>query len=382
MAQHRLTDSRYSQTDSRHVYHGPITETGPSSSSYFSGFDLDEMVTSLGSSSAANQRRAARSQGKLLGEPDCEHQEDGRPTWGSSLGPVLSCLGCVVGTGNIWRFPRIVANNASHGGGLAFLLVWILFLLLWSVPMVTIEYATGRYTRRAVVGSFTQLIGPRAAWCGVWICLVSFLIGCYYSVILGWCFYYVIYCASHELPTQPEEGLRIFQDFAMESNWPVLTTAAAVTLACLFVIRGVKTIEKVCLVLVPVLLLILTLTFVWVLTRPSSALGLAFLFKPNWGALSEPGLWIDALTQNAFDTGAGAGLLLPYASYMTRRHGIVRYATLIPAANNLISLVAGMTIFSAVFSAMVVLKPHFTQAEIVAVLTDSGPGNTGFTFVW
>ncbi|GFR67940.1 sodium-dependent transporter [Elysia marginata] len=309
-------------------------------------------------------------------------QEDGRPSWRSQTGVVFSCLGCVVGTGNIWRFPRIVANHAKHGGGLVFLIAWLLFLLLWSIPMVMIEYATGRYTRKAVVGAFRELVGPRASWCGMWISTVFFLIGCYYCVILGWCFYYFIYCAAHELPTQPEEGHRIFKDFAMTSRWPVLTTAVAVTLACLFVVKGVKTIERVCTCLVPALLLILTFTFIWSLTRPHSDLGLTYLFKPNWGDLSSPRLWIDALTQNAFDTGAGAGLLVPYASYMTRRHGIVRYATLIPTANNLISLVAGMTIFSAVFSTMIELRPQYTEADIIDILTDSGPGNTGLTFIW
>ncbi|GFO06964.1 sodium dependent neurotransmitter transporter [Plakobranchus ocellatus] len=245
-----------------------------------------------------------------------------------------------------------------------------------------IEYATGRYTRKAVVDSFRELIGPRASWCGLWICMVSFLIGCYYSVILGWCFYYFIYCIWHDLPTQPEQSQGIFKEFAMESKWPILTTGLAVTLACLCVVKGVKTIEKVCLCLVPVLLLILAFTFVWALSRPSADLGLLYLFKPNWASLGKPRMWVDALSQNAFDTAAGAGLLVPYASYMTRNHGIVRYATLIPAANNLISLIAGMTIFSAVFSTMLVLRPQYTEADIINILMNSGPGNTGLTFIW
>ncbi|KAK3782395.1 hypothetical protein RRG08_033036 [Elysia crispata] len=338
-----------------------------------------DMATRL--SRTSGQRRAARREQKKSKERD-DPEEEGRATWKSRVGPVFSCLGCVVGTGNIWRFPRMVANNATHGGGLSFLLVWLLFLLIWSIPMIMIEYATGRYTHKAVVGSFRELIGARASWCGLWICVTSFLIGCYYSVILGWCFYYFIYCAVHGLPMEPEEGLQIFTDFAMDSRWPVLTTAIAVSLACLFVLRGVKSIEKVCTTLVPVLLLILTFTFVWALTRPRSDLGLDYLFKPNWAALSRPRLWIDALTQNAFDTGAGAGLLLPYASYMTRRHGVVRYATLIPTANNLISLIAGMTIFSAVFSTMILLRPQATEEDIINILTGCGPGNTGLTFVW
>jgi len=300
----------------------------------------------------------------------------------SKFGLVLSCLGCVVGTGNIWRFPRVVANNSQDEGGLVFLIVWVFFLLLWSIPMLTLEYGTGRFTQKAVVGSFRQLIGDKTMWMTGWICMVSFLISCYYAVVLGWCFYYLAYSIFNELPTEPEDSRQIFKDFAEESSWPLLTSALAVVLAGLSVAKGVKTIEKVSLFLVPVLLFIIGFTFVWSLTREYADLGITYLFTPNWESFGKPRLWVDALSQNAFDTAAGTGIMIPYSSFMTRNHGVVRYSVIIPTLNNMISLISGMTIFACVFSTLIPLRPYYTKTDIINVLKDSGPGSTGLTFIW
>nr|KAI8736934.1 hypothetical protein BgiMline_026088 [Biomphalaria glabrata] len=294
----------------------------------------------------------------------------------------LSCLGCVVGTGNIWRFPRILANNSQDEGCLVFIIVWVIFLLLWSIPILIVEYGTGRFTQKAVIGSFQELGGAKVTWCGAWICLVSFCISCYYVVILGWCFYYIIYFIANELPQDATESRKIFKDFAEDSYWPILTTGIAVLLAALSVSKGVKTIEKVCTYLVPVLLLILLFTFVWSLTREYADVGIKYMFTPHWDSFSNPRVWVDAVTQNAFDTGAGAGLLIPYAAYMSKHHGIVRYATVVPTVNNLVSLISGITIFSTVFSSLIASTPYVTNSDIVGIIKDSGPGSTGLTFIW
>ncbi|XP_060077714.1 uncharacterized sodium-dependent transporter YocR-like [Ylistrum balloti] len=304
------------------------------------------------------------------------------PRFSTKLGLICSCLGCVVGTGNIWRFPRIVATNSENEGGLVFLIVWMLFLFLWSSPMLIIEYGTGRYTKKAIIESFRKILGDKAAWCGAWISMVTFLISCYYSVVLGWCFYYVYYCIAHELPEDDDVSLNIFNDFAKESYWPILTHSLALLSAGFAVIKGVKTFEKVNMVLVPVLLLIILFTFVWSLTREYADYGIKFLFTPDWESLGKPRLWVDAISQNAFDTGAGMGLMIPYSSFMTRDHAIVKYATLIPATNNIVSLICGMLIFSTVFSTLIINRPFLARSDIVTILKESGPASTGLTFIW
>ncbi|XP_050389162.2 uncharacterized sodium-dependent transporter HI_0736 [Patella vulgata] len=245
-----------------------------------------------------------------------------------------------------------------------------------------IEYGTGRYTQKAVIGSFREFIGDKAAWCGAWISMVTFFISCYYSVVLGWCFYYAVYCMGNELPETAEESRQIFRDYAEESSWPVLTHAVAVIVAGFSVIQGVKTIEKVNMVLVPSLLLIILFTFIWSLTREYSNIGVTYLFSPNWDSLKEPRLWVDALSQNAYDTGAGQGLMIPYSSFMTRENAVVKYATLIPTTNNLISLLSAILIFSTVFSTLTLTRPQIGETQIVDIVKDSGPGSTGLTFIW
>lgn len=311
-----------------------------------------------------------------------EKESKDQPHFKSKLGLVCSCLGCVVGTGNIWRFPRIVANNSEDKGGLVFLIVWVVFLFLWSSPMLLIEYGTGRFTKKAIIGSFRSILGDKAAWLGAWITMVTFLISCYYSVVLGWCFYYVGYCMVNDLPDESEESTKIFQDYAEESYWPVLTHAMALLTAGFAVIKGVKTFEKVNMVLVPILLVIVLFTFIWSLTREYADYGIKFLFTPDWDSFAKPRLWVDAISQNAFDTGAGMGLFIPYASFMTRDHAIVKYGTLIPATNNIVSLICGMMIFSTVFSTLIVNRPSLGRSDIVTILKTSGPASTGLTFIW
>ncbi|XP_061178208.1 uncharacterized sodium-dependent transporter HI_0736-like [Saccostrea echinata] len=305
-----------------------------------------------------------------------------RPHFHNRLGLICSCLGSVVGTGNIWRFPRILASNSEEKGGLVFLLAWVLFLVLWSSPMLLIEYGTGRYTRRAVIGSFRAILGEGAAWCGAWISMVTFLISCYYSVVLGWCLYYFVYMIANDLPETAEAGETIFKDFAEDSYWPVLTHALASLLAGLAVVKGVNTIEKTNMFLVPLLLLIILFTFVWSLTRDYADIGIKFLFTPHWESFGEPRLWVDALSQNAFDTGAGMGLMIPYASFMTVDNSIVKYGLFIPSINNLISLICGIMLFATVFSTMIALDPNISKPGILDIMKRSGPGSTGLTFIW
>ncbi|XP_013385475.1 uncharacterized protein LOC106155279 [Lingula anatina] len=305
-----------------------------------------------------------------------------KSTYKYKLGVIFACLGTVVGTGNIWRFPRILATNSDTKGGLVFLIVWLFFLFFWSIPMLLTEYSIGRYTRKATIQAFRHFHGDKATWAGAWVTLVSFFISCYYSVVVGWCFYYFGFAIGNPLPENNEEGKKIFDDFVVHSSWPILFHAAAILCAGVATYKGVKTIERACMVMVPTLLVIVIFTFIWSLTRKWSNIGLTYMFTPSWESFGDPRLWVDAVSQNAFDTGAGMGLIIPYAAYMTSNHGIVRYGTLIPATNNMVSLICGMTIISTAFSSLVALQPTITQEDVVNILKDSGPGSTGVTFIW
>jgi NSS family neurotransmitter:Na+ symporter len=103
------------------------------------------------------------------------------------------------------------------------------------------------------------------------------------------------------------------------------------------------------------------------------------LFTPDWSTLLRPRIWLEALTQNAWDTGAGWGLILTYGAYMQRRHGIVKNALITGVGNNTVSLLAAIVIFGTVFA---VLGAEMSKAEVLDIMKTSGPAATGLTFIW
>lgn len=158
----------------------------------------------------------------------------------SRFGLIVSVLGIAVGTGNIWRFPRIVSQN--DGG--TFLIPWAIFLVLWSLPLIIAEFAIGRYTRYGNIGSFVKLIGKRYAWMGAFIAFVATAIMFYYSVVTGWTLFYFWKSLTSGLPQTHNASLSIWNSF-ISSNSPLLFHGLAITLGASIVYQGVvKGIER------------------------------------------------------------------------------------------------------------------------------------------
>lgn len=304
--------------------------------------------------------------------------ESTAPRFSSRLGLLLSVLGIAVGTGNIWRFPRIAAQNGGEEGAGAFLLAWFLFLFLWSIPLIIAEYALGRKGRLGVVGTFAKIAGERFAWMGAFVGFVATAIMFYYSVVAGWCVYYFIEMVSNPLPLTHEAATGVW-DSLQSGYGPIGFHALAMGLGGLAIWKGVQSIERVNKVLIPALLLVVLIALVRAITLPGAGDGIRFLFTPQWELLAQPRIWLEALTQNAWDTGAGWGLILTYAAYMQARHGVVQNAIITGFGNNLVSLIAAVTIFGTVFA---VLGTQMTQGEVLDVMKTSGPASTGLTFIW
>ncbi|MEM7280380.1 MAG: sodium-dependent transporter [Pseudomonadota bacterium] len=296
----------------------------------------------------------------------------------SRLGLLLCVLGIAVGTGNIWRFPRIAAQNSGDEGAGAFLIAWLVFLFVWSVPLIIAEYALGRKGRMGVIGTFSKLAGKRYAWMGGFVGFVAAAIMFYYSVVAGWCMYYFITTTTTDLPLTMAASMGVWESF-QSSGFPVMFHGIAMGLGAVVVWKGIKSIERANLVLIPVLLVIVLISVFRALTLDGSWAGVKFLFTPDWGTLANPRIWLEALTQNAWDTGAGWGLILTYGAYMQSRHGVVKNAVITGVGNNLVSLVAAVTIFGTVFA---ILGSQMNQTEILDVMKTSGPAATGLTFIW
>lgn len=297
----------------------------------------------------------------------------------SRWGLLISVLGIAVGTGNIWRFPRIVAQNGGDEGAGGFLITWVVFLLVWSIPLVIAEYALGQRARLGVVGAFSRLSGGKLAWMGGFVAFVAAAIMCYYSVVTGWCAYYFGSALFGGLPgdhTAAQTSWEAFQD----SPWPVVFHALMMGLGGLAILRGVRSIERISLVLLPTLIVIVLVAVVRAVTLPGASAGLAYLFAPDLSVMADPKTWLEALTQNAWDTGAGWGLILTYAAYMKREHGVVRNAVLTGVGNNTVSILAATMIFGTVFA--ILGAQGMSTPEILGVMRTSGPASTGLTFIW
>ena len=256
---------------------------------------------------------------------------------------------------------------ATHGGG-SFLVAWACFLLLWSVPLMIIEFAFGKRARKGNVGAFVDLVGERFAWAGGWVALCATAIMFYYSVVAGWCLRYLAAAATGELVGGDPQA---FWEAFSGSGVAVGTHALALALSVSVVWLGVRGIERVAKLLIPTLFVLVVILALRAVTLPGAERGLAFLFTPDWARLADVGIWLHALTQNAWDTGAGWGLILTYATYMKVREDVPLNAFLIGFGNNSVSLLAGIMVLCTVFA----LNPGASE-QIV------GAGNEGLTFIW
>jgi NSS family neurotransmitter:Na+ symporter len=288
-----------------------------------------------------------------------------REEFSSRWGLILATLGMAVGTGNIWRFPRIAASN---GGG-SFLVAWVVFLLMWSVPLMIVEFSFGKRTRRGTIGAFVKMGGRKTAWMGGFVALCATAIMCYYSVVTGWCFRFLLAATTGAL-ADPAAGQQLWDTFN-GSAASLLTHVIALGLGGAVVWFGVRGIERVAKVLIPTLAIMVVALAVRAVTLPGAEAGLNFLFTPHWDDLAHPEIWLEALTQNAWDTGAGWGLILTYAIYMRVREDVPLNAFLIGFGNNSMSLLAGIMVLCTVFA----VNPG-AQTEII------GANNTGITFIW
>tara|TARA_B100000676_G_C18061325_1_gene837978 strand:- start:1338 stop:2525 length:1188 start_codon:yes stop_codon:yes gene_type:complete len=185
---------------------------------------------------------------------------------------------------------------------------------------------------------------------------------------MGWTLRFFLASLQGEIPTVIPEAF--WENFA-GTPWALVTHAIAMGMAIFVVSKGVKGIERATKILIPGLIILIVILAIRAVTLPGAMEGIAFLFTPKLSELTDARIWLEALTQNAWDTGAGWGLVLTYAVYMRSREDTALNAFVIGFGNNAISLLAGIMVLGTVFSVM----PD-ASAQIV------GAGNEGLTFIW
>lgn len=289
----------------------------------------------------------------------------------SRWGIIFAGIGMAVGTGNLWRFPRIAAQ---FGGGV-FMIIWIFFLLVWAMPLLIIELSIGKRTRQGVLGSFVNMIGKNFAWMGTWVAFVTAAITFYYTVVTGWCIkYFVATCTQGLINKEP---VAFWEGF--NATWePIGYHFAAIFIGCAIIFFGVsKGIERANKFLIPALFLLLLIAAARALTLPGAASGLNFLFSIDPSQFGDVEVWINALSQAAWSTGAGWGLLLTFAVYSRKKENPVLTAATLGFGNNFASLLAAIVVIPTVFSFF-----HGQSLAQERVLEVMASGNEGLTFKW
>jgi len=264
------------------------------------------------------------------------------------LGLIFATIGAAIGTGNIWRFPRMVGAN---GGG-SFLVPWLIFLFLWSVPLIIAEFALGKRSRTGTVGTFRIFAGNRFAWMGLWTAWISTAIGFYYAVVTGWCINYFQTAIRGGLGSEVDT-VQVWNDFLQDPSQVIFFQALSVLITMAAIWKGAKAIEKVNVTLMVSLFILLfaALFLSFVMDLDDGTLdGFVYMFSIQPEYLTQPETWINGLSQSAWSCSAGMGMAITYSVYMRKDEDTTLNAATMCLANNSISIIAGLTVMMAVFS--------------------------------
>ena len=275
-------------------------------------------------------------------------QESSSDQFSGRMGLIFATIGAAIGTGNIWRFPRMVGAN---GGG-SFLVPWLIFLFLWAIPLIIAEFALGKRSRTGTVGTFRIFAGPKFAWMGLWTAWISTAIGFYYAVVTGWCLNYFQSAIRGGL-SQGVDTIEVWNNFLQAPGQVIIFQMIAILITMAAIWKGAKAIEKANVMLMVSLfvLLFVALFLAFVMDFEDGTLdGFVYMFSIQPEYLMEPETWINGLSQSAWSCSAGMGMAITYSVYMRKDEDTTLNAATMCLANNSISIIAGLTVMMAVFA--------------------------------
>jgi NSS family neurotransmitter:Na+ symporter len=291
-------------------------------------------------------------------------------TFASRFGFICAAIGMAVGTGNIWRFPRVAAAN---GGG-AFLVALTVAIFVWAIPLLMAEMVIARKTRLGTVGAIRDFMGRKFTWIGAWLGFAGLAIMFYYSVVMGWTVKYFTLSLTGTLTRGDVDTVAIWNTFTTTPSQTIFFHFVSMLIGAVVIYKGVtEGIEKVTKVMVPALFILLAITAIRAITLPGAIEGIKYLFTPNLEHLASGKTWLEAFTQAAWSTGAGWALLMTYAVYTKKEEDIGVNCFLVGFGDTLAALIAGMAVLPTIFA----LAPTVEYAHEAL-----GAGNTGLTFIY
>ncbi len=281
-----------------------------------------------------------------------------RGGFGSKLGFILATTGSAVGLGNLWMFPYMIGQN---GGGLFFLL-FLVFTVLFGLPILIGEMNLGRSMQKDVIGAYRD-INKKWTFVGVIAVLCPFVIMSYYSVVGGWILkYFFSYITFQDFSGDKSA---IFQNFSSSAGepivWHLIFLALCVILSCIGIEKGI---EKANLIMLPSLFVLIFILAIYCMTLPGAFDGAKFLFVPDFSKFKSGNdifkILLAAMGQAFFSLSLGQGSIINYGSYLRRKNNIQKDC----------AMVAGFDIFVAIMAGLVILPACFAFHTPVT----SGPG--------
>lgn len=295
--------------------------------------------------------------------------QDKQQFFSNKLGFIIAAIAMAVGTGNIWRFPRMVA---AHGGG-SFLIILVIAIIVCSVPLLMSEMAIGRHARKGSVGAMGDFMGRRFSWVGAWMGFVCIAIMFYYSVVTGWTIKYVVLSLQGSF-APGSDTKALWEAFSTNPRETIFYHLLAMGLAFLILYQGVvKGIERFSRIILPLLAVLLVAGAIRALTLPGASQGVAYLFRVDTDFLLNPRTWLEGFTQAAWSTGAGWALLMTYSIYTKPKDTVGGSMFVVAYADVAVAVVAGLAILPTIFA----LAPSMEYANEALA-----SGNVGLTFIY
>ncbi len=276
-----------------------------------------------------------------------------REKLGTRLGFLFVSAGCAIGLGNIWRFPYITGKY----GGAAFVLIFIIFLICMSLPVMIMEFSVGRGAQ-ANIGLAFRRLEPKGTWWhihGYSGIIGNLLLMMFYTTVTGWMLAYFWYTVSGQLTGLAPDQIGAFFGATLESpatqvGWMVAVVLLGYGICALGLQTGVEKASK---IMMSGLFLIVIILAVRAVTLPGAGAGVEFYLKPDFGKLMENGLWepvYAAMGQAFFTLSVGIGSMLIFGSYINRNRSLAGEGLTVMGLDFLAAFLAGMVIFPACFA--------------------------------
>lgn len=268
-----------------------------------------------------------------------------RSQWASNLGFVLAAAGSAVGLGNIWKFPGKVG---LYGGG-AFLLCYVLIVLLVGFPVMLAELAIGRKTQKNMVGAFRQL-NKKWSFAGVVGLVTLFVIMSYYSVVGGWVMKYIgVYLTGADFGGGADQYQNFFVNFISQPGEPLIWAFFFIAMCILVVVAGVSQgIERMSKILMPALFVLLVGIVIRAVTLPGAMEGVKYMFDVRPETISGD-TFVGALGQAFFSLSVGMGIIVTYGSYVPKGQNLAKSAIWICVLDTVVAVLSALAIIPVVY---------------------------------